>query len=105
LKRKRKRIGIFGKKGRFELFMNQRRKKIPTYQFRNKESGKEVTIFMSMGDYRIFIEEHPHLDQLPSTSLQIGDSILLGREKPGGAFRERLKDIKDSHIRSNVNTW
>ena len=79
--------------------------KIPTYHFKNKESGREATIFMSMGDYRIFIEEHPHMEQLPPSSLQIGDPILLGMEKPGGAFRERLSDIKDSHVRSNINTW
>lgn len=78
---------------------------MPTYSFRNKESGKEISLFISMSERDELLADHPHLEQLPPSSLQIGDPILLGRGKPGGAFRERLSDIKDSHVRSNINTW
>lgn len=77
---------------------------MPTFNFRNKESGKEISIFMSMSEREELLVDHPHLEQLPPSSVQIGDSVLLGIQKPGGAFRERLVDIKKSHIRSNINT-
>jgi len=60
---------------------------------------------MSISDYEIFIKEHPHLEQLPPTSVNLGDPLLLGLHKPGGAFRERLTDIKHSHRGATVHDF
>lgn len=78
---------------------------MPTYHFKNTFNGLETTQFMSISDYEIFIVEHPHLEQLPPSVVNLGDPHLLGLNKPRGAFRERLTDIKHGHRGSVINNF
>ena len=78
---------------------------MPTYTFKNRETNEENTEYLSISERDAYVRQHPELEQLPPTSVNISDPILIGRVKPGGAFRERLTDIKKAHHGSVVNTF
>jgi len=77
---------------------------MPTYDFKDTNTDKEWTEFMSISEKESFLQANPHITQLPSSAF-LGDPVLQGRLKPEGGFRDLLKDIKRKHHRSNINTW
>lgn len=78
---------------------------MPTYQFRNKKTGEENSVFFqTIAEAEQFEKDHPEFEWLCSAPA-IGDSFRLGLRKPDDAFRDRLKDIKKSHYKSNINTF
>jgi hypothetical protein len=78
---------------------------MPTYEFRNVETGEIVERVMRMSEYDDFVKNNPHLERFFSAAPPIGDPIRLGLKKPDDAFRDRLKDIKSTHYKSKINTF
>lgn len=80
----------------------------PNYTFKDLNSNEEETLFMSNQEREEYLKNNPHIVQLLTSALPIGDSIRMGRQKPDGAFRDRLKEIKKAHskgfTRATVNT-
>lgn len=81
---------------------------MPTYSFRNKETGEETEEIMSISSLDKFIKNNSHLEFVVGAPA-IGDSIRLGLKKPDAAFRDRLKEIKKQNSkgfsRSTINTF
>lgn len=77
---------------------------MPTYNFKNNETGEEFTDFMSMSALEIFLKENPHISQLVSP-ITIADPTRLGLLKPDNGFRDVLKSIKKRNRGSDFNTW
>lgn len=81
---------------------------MPTYTFRNIESGEETTEYLSISELDKFLKKNKHLEQVIGAPA-IGDSVRLGLKKPDNAFRDHLKEIKKKHSRgftkSTVNTF
>jgi len=81
---------------------------MPTYSFRNTETGEEFDEIMSISKLDQYKLDNPHLVQLLGSS-PIGDPVRLGLKKPDQEFRNILKDIKKNFdsktIRTTVNTW
>ena len=81
---------------------------MPTYSFRNKETGEEFDEIMSISKLDQYKIDNPQLEQLLGTP-PIGDPIRLGMKKPDDTFRDILKQIKKNNdgkrIRSTINTW
>lgn len=83
-------------------------RKMPTYSFRNKETGEEFDEIMSIHKLDQYKADNPHLEQLLGTP-PLGDPVRLGMKKPDDTFRDILKQIKKNtdgkRIRSTINTW
>ncbi|NDB83828.1 MAG: hypothetical protein EB127_14055 [Alphaproteobacteria bacterium] len=81
---------------------------MPTYSFRNKQTGEEFDEIMSISKLDQYKTDNPDLEQLLGTP-PIGDPIRLGMKKPDDTFRDILKQIKKNsdgkRIRSTINTW
>jgi len=81
---------------------------MPTYSFRNKETGEEFDEIMSISKLDQYKIDNPNLEQLLGTP-PLGDPVRLGMKKPDDTFRDILKQIKKNNdskrIRSNINTW
>ena len=77
---------------------------MPTYSFRNNETQEIFDQFFTSSSKKDeFLVENPHLQQIHTSGLPIGDPFRLGRRKPDDAFRDKLKDLKRSHLRSTIN--
>jgi hypothetical protein len=78
---------------------------MPTYLFKDKNTGTEHTIFMAIKELDEYKEKNPHLEQLVNGAPMIGDPFRLGRKKPKDNFRERLRQIKKDHPGNSINVW
>lgn len=63
---------------------------MPTYTFRNKETGSIEEHFMSMNDIDNFLEDNPNLKKV---ILNAPGLTYTGLKVPDG-FKDRLKEIK-----------
>lgn len=77
---------------------------MPRYVFLNKETNQEEVHWLKISELPSFVEQNPQLEQKLG-AVPTGDIVRLGLKKPDGGFRDALKHVKRSHIRSTVNTW
>jgi hypothetical protein len=77
---------------------------MPSYNFRNDETGEEFTDFMSISSLELFLKDNPHITQMVSP-ISIADPTRLGLRKPDQGFRDVLKTIKQRNRGSSFNTW
>ena len=75
---------------------------MPTYVFKNKETGEEWEEFMFMSERTKFLEENPHVEQIPNATAVFIDTVKLGRTKPAQGFRDLLKQHKKNNPRSTI---
>ena len=82
---------------------------MPSYSFKNLNTGEEWTDIMSNSEREEFLRDNPQVQQQLTSAPALGDSIRLGLRKPDNGFRDRLKEIKKAHsrglTRSTVNTF
>ncbi len=82
---------------------------MPTYSFKNLNTGEEWTTIMSMSEREEYLKANPEIQQQLIAAPALGDSIRLGLKKPDNAFRDRLKEIKKAHskgiTKSSINTF
>lgn len=80
---------------------------MPTYRFKNNETGEEFEDFMSISALEVFLTENPNITQLVNGAPMIASGRGMG--KPEQGFRDLLKDIKKKHsrgiTRSTINTF
>lgn len=83
---------------------------MPTYDFRNNETGEEWEAMMSIADKETFLAENPHITQIPNAVLIHSGRGLGGGLKIDNSFNDVLKEIKHKHSggyklgRSNIHT-
>ena len=77
---------------------------MPTYTFKNKETGEQFTEMMSLSDRDSFLEENDNI-QLCLATPGFADPHRMGRIKPDDSFRDLLKETKKAQRGSNVNTF
>jgi len=79
---------------------------MPTYLFRNNDTGEEYEEFMSISALDSYLEEH-NVTQLINGAPMIHSGRGMG--KPDAGFRDLLKTIKKGNQkgirRSTVNTF
>ena len=61
---------------------------MPTYSFRDKQTGEEFDVFMSIKELDQFLENHPHYEKLLSAP------HFLGAGMDGGLLNNRTYDPK-----------
>lgn len=78
---------------------------MPTYLFRNKETGEEFEEFMlKISELEPYLEANPHLEQLVHGCPGLGYNIHT--KKPDDGFRDVLRAIKKrSGKRNSINTF
>jgi len=66
---------------------------MPTYDFRNKETGEVFERIMKIADKEQYLIDNPHLEQTITTAPAFtGDHIIL---KKDSGFKEVLQKIKE----------
>lgn len=61
---------------------------MPTYSFRDKQTGEEFDVFMSISELDTFLEDHPELEKLLSAP------HFLGAGMNGGSLNNKSIDPK-----------
>lgn len=66
---------------------------MPTYEFRNKETGEVVERFMSMSAREQFLIDNPNLEQTMTQAPAMG--YRIGTPKIPGGFKDVLNTIHE----------
>ena len=70
---------------------------MPTYRFRNMNSGKEYDKFMSNDEREIYLKTHPLITQIYVPIAIVGDHIMGVGPKVDGGFTENMQRIAAAH--------
>lgn len=66
---------------------------MPTYEFRNKETGEVTEVFMKMSAREQYLIDNPHLEQtMTSAPAFAGDHIVIKKDT---GFKEVLQKINE----------
>lgn len=76
---------------------------MPTYNFRNKETGEEIEIQMRISERDEYVKNNPHMQQYLTKAPGLGDSVRLGLHKPDNGFKEVLSKIHERTPGSQLN--
>lgn len=80
---------------------------MPTYSFRNTETGEVFDKFMKISEREQYLIDNPVFETVMTAPGVNGE--LTSRMKPDGGFRDLLKDIKKKHNKvwtpSTINTF
>lgn len=75
---------------------------MPTYEFRNKETGEVTEVFMKMSSKDQYLADNPHLTQtLTQAPAFTGDHVVV---KKDSGFKEVLQKIHEKTPGSQLNT-
>lgn len=77
---------------------------MPTYDFRNTETGETFTKTMKIAEKEQYLQENPHIHQTYLTAPAMGDSVRLGVRKADNGFKEVLQKIHQKTPGSRLNT-
>lgn len=75
---------------------------MPTYNFKNKETGEIIEKRMYMADREKFLEENPEFEQVHLSGLNAVSGVSIKNKVPDG-FRDVLKNIKSNHYKSTID--
>ena len=70
---------------------------MPTYTFRNMNSGKEYEKFMSNAEREIYLKTHPLITQVYVPIAIVGDHVMGVGPKVDGGFTENMQRIASAH--------
>ena len=73
---------------------------MPTYRFRDMNSGEEFDEFMSMGEREKYLKTHRTIAQVPVPVAFVGDHIMGVGPKNDEGFKERMSQIASAHPNS-----
>lgn len=76
---------------------------MPTYTFRNKETGEYFDQFMGISAREEFLKENPNLETVITQAPAFGDSVRLGVTKSDQGFKEVLQRIHEKTAGSQLN--
>lgn len=76
---------------------------MPTYTFRNKETGEEFEKFMGISAREEYLKEHPELEPLITGVPMVIDPVALGVRKTDQGFKEVLQKIHSKTAGSQLN--
>jgi len=75
---------------------------MPTYEFKNKETGEVTEQFMKMSEKDQFLKDNPNLEAHISNAPPFGDPVLLGIRRLNGDMKETLQRIKNANPGSDI---
>lgn len=77
---------------------------MPTYDFKNKDTGDVFEKVMKIAEKQQYLIDNPHLESYIGVAPAIGDPVRLGIRTAGGGFKEVLQKIHSRAPGSNLNT-
>lgn len=76
---------------------------MPTYNFRDTETGEEFELFMSIHDLDKYKQDHPNLEQFHTHFPGVVGDAGIRDKRPDG-WRDVLKSIKKANYGSTIET-
>jgi hypothetical protein len=76
---------------------------MPTYDFRNKETGEVFEKIMKIADKEQYLIDNPQIEQALLSAPAMGDSVRLGIRKSDNGFKEVLQKIHNNTAGSVLN--
>lgn len=76
---------------------------MPTYNFRNKETGSITEEFLRISNLDQYKQDNPNLEQIIVSAPAM--SYAGTKTKPSDGFRDVLRRIKKNNPRSKINTF
>ena len=77
---------------------------MPTYTMKNKESGEEKEMILSLSERESFLQDNPDWEQMLSTPGFVSSSVSTLR-RAGSEWNDVLKKIKSNSGKKNtINT-
>lgn len=71
---------------------------LPIYNFKNTKTKKVTTEMMSISERDKYLEENPHIVQVPPDAINVADAVRIGVTKPPSDFQKHvLGRIKEKH--------
>lgn len=77
---------------------------MPTYRFKNTETGEVFEAILSLAERETFLAENPHITQ-EICAPRLGDPVRLGIRKVDDGFKDVLKKAKRAHRNSTINDF
>jgi hypothetical protein len=83
---------------------------VPTYLFKNKDTGEQWEEFMGISAADKYLVENPHIERLVNGFPGMSSGVMNGaKSKPDEGFRDVLREIKKKSqqgiSRSTINTF
>ena len=75
---------------------------MPTYKFRNMNTGEEFDEFMSFSERETYLKTHSNIAQVPVPFAYVGDHIMGVGPKNDEGFKERMSQIASAHPNSHL---
>lgn len=75
---------------------------MPTYDYKNEETGEVTEHRMSIADMEQFEKDNPHMKKIIGAPV-IGDSVRLGVKKTPDSFNDILRTIKKTNAGSTID--
>ena len=77
---------------------------MPTYRFKNMNTGEEFEEFMSMNEREIYLKTHSVIAQVPVPIAIAGDHLMGVGPKVDGGFTENMQRIAAAHPDSPMSS-
>ena len=68
---------------------------MPTYNFRDKDTGIEFEKFMSISARELFLKENPNIESVINGAPMVVDPVRVGVRKRDSGFKEVLQKIHE----------
>ena len=68
---------------------------MPTYNFRDKDTGIEFEKFMSISARELFLKENPNIESVINSAPMVVDPVRVGVRKRDSGFKEVLQKIHE----------
>jgi len=68
---------------------------MPTYRFKDTNTGEEIEKFMSISSREQFMQENTHLEPMIAGVPMIGDPVNMGVTKRDSGFKHVLQQIHE----------
>ena len=77
---------------------------MPTYTFKNKDTGEEFDEIMMISERDQFLKDNPHLIQKIVAPRIVAGVMGVGSHRVSDGFKEVLQKVKSTNHGSNINT-
>lgn len=75
---------------------------MPTYNFRNKETGEETEVLIRISELDKYKEDNPHLEQFLKAPPRIVSMVGSLHSRTSDGFKDVLNKIKDGSGSNNT---
>ena len=75
---------------------------MPTYEFKNTETGEEFEAIMKISEREEFLKTNPHIQPMVSAPMLVSSVAGMGTHRVPDGFKEVLSKVAEAHPASPV---